>query len=130
MFIKICFYLFGPLFVCQRNTFEQKFEPLSSLDWTVVEIENSDLPERRVRHEAGGVLKKQELAKALPGLKVAPVRARTFLELIGVMQKVEEVGGKPAVVQRRAQLAHHLRSKIRGRDKAWKFYLIQKEIKE
>ena len=92
------FYLFRPLFVCQRNSFEQKLEPLSSLDWAVVEVENSDLPERRMRHETGGVLQQQELAKALSGLQVAPVRARTFLELIGVMQEVEKVGRKPEVV--------------------------------
>jgi hypothetical protein len=61
-------HLFGALFVGERDPLEEELESLAALHGAVVEVEDADLPQRRVRHEAGGVLQEEELAEALPGL--------------------------------------------------------------
>ena len=81
---------------------------MSTLNRAVIEIEDPDLPEGRVGHEAGGVLQKQELSEALSGLELDLFRVRAFLKLISVVKKVEEVSREPEVVEGGAELVHDL----------------------
>ena len=93
----------------------------------MVQIHDPELPERLVRHETGGVIQEQEFPH--PGSNLAGLllilEPRLLLllqlllllvmtkvvKLVCVVKKVEEMPGKPKVVQSSAKFMHDLKKK-------------------